>query len=67
MDEGILRSHLRAEVEAETGLKHVPILHPQVGEQERVEGVRVKVYPVAVRFPGIEIVRPPDNHAVLYV
>ena len=61
----IIGSFLRSCLEAEPGLKHVPVLDAQVGQQEGVEGVRVEVRPVAVFFPRVEVIRPPEDHAVL--
>lgn len=52
-------------LQPEARLKHVPILHPQVAEEDRVKGVRVEVEAVAAVISGIEVVRSPDHGAVL--
>lgn len=53
-------------LKAKAGLKHVPVLHAKVGQEERVEGVRVEMGAVAEVRPGIEVVRSPDDHAILF-
>lgn len=46
-------------------LEHVPILYAQIGDQKRVEGVRIEVRSVAVLFTGVEVIRAPDQGSIL--
>lgn len=52
-------------LQPEARLKHVPILHPQVAEEDRIEGVRAEMEAVAAVLSGVEVVGPPDHRAVL--
>lgn len=52
-------------LQPEARLEHVPILHPQVAEEDSIEGVRTEVEAVAAILSGIEVVGSPDHRAVL--
>lgn len=52
-------------LQSEARLKHVPILHPKVGEENAIEGVRTEVEAVAAVLSGVKVVRSPDHRAVL--
>lgn len=52
-------------LQSEARLKHVPILHSQVAEEDGIKGVRTEVEAVAAVVLGVEVVGSPDHRAVL--
>ena len=52
-------------LQTEARLKHVPILHPQVAEEDGIEGVRTEMGAVAAVHSRVKVVGSPDHRTVL--